>query len=82
MENTRLTNLQIAEVALQVEAIVRNRHGKLAGLTIGIPRGAEAEPIVEALHQRLEQAGLKAVQIDNTLGSNNHVELLSLEFQW
>lgn len=82
MEISRLTNQQIAEVALQVEAVVRNRHGKLAALVIGIPKGLASEPVIEALHQRLEQAGLKAVTIDSTLGSNNHVELVSLEFRW
>lgn len=73
---------QIAEVVLQVEAIVRNRHGTLAGLTVGVPHELDAPSVLELLTQRLARAGLTGVHIENAPGSNPNIELVSLEFRW
>lgn len=83
MQNHRKPEQDLAEVARRVVLLARNRHGQLAGITVGVCEHMEAERCAQELRENLAQAGHTDVSVDVVQGASAAcAELLSLDFRW
>lgn len=73
----------LEEIARRVVDLARNRHGRLAAVSVALPEGMNEALCAELLRGALAEAGYAGVTVDLVYGeAGANVELLSLEFQW
>lgn len=79
----RKPDQDLDEIARRVLLLARNRHGKLAGITVGVCDDLDPAACQKELRERLSRAGYPEVDVDIVPGARGAcAELLSLDFRW